>query len=83
MREVLDVGVNGAHGFVAHIGLTVGSAISTNGSDAPGTVEYDEQAHVRVVPAVAEIPVDQVREAVRRFVKSGGARPDNITWADV
>ncbi|WP_414940770.1 Imm1 family immunity protein [Amycolatopsis sp. cmx-11-51] len=49
-------------------------------ADSPGTVEYDEQAHVRAVPASAEIPVDQVREAVRRFVESGGAGPDNITW---
>lgn len=81
--EVMDVGINGTRGFVTHISLTGGSAISTNGSDSREVVQYDEQAHVREVPTSAEIPVDQVREAVRRFIASGGVRPDNVTWSEV
>lgn len=81
--EVLEAGINGERGFVTHISKTGPNVISTNGSDSREMVEYDEQAHVREVPATAEIPVDQVREAARRFVASGGARPDNVIWSEV
>ncbi|WP_328450735.1 MULTISPECIES: Imm1 family immunity protein [unclassified Amycolatopsis] len=80
---VLEAGINGERGFVTHISQTGRSALSTNGSTSREVIEYDEQAHVREVPAHAEIPVGQVREAVRRFVSSGGARPDNVSWSDV
>ncbi|WP_370948103.1 Imm1 family immunity protein [Amycolatopsis sp. cg5] len=79
---VLEVGINGERGFVTHISPS-GSVISSNGTDSPEMVEYDHQEHVRDVPASAEIPVGQVREAVRQFVESGGSRPDNIAWTEV
>ncbi|MEV5754954.1 Imm1 family immunity protein [Actinoallomurus sp. NPDC052308] len=41
-----------------------------------GKLWYDDSPF----PADAELPIDTIREAVREFMTTGGARPQCITW---
>lgn len=57
-----------------------GSATTSNGSHTGDTVTYDYMAHTRELPASAEIPLDDVRKAVREFVTIDNTRPTCVEW---
>jgi hypothetical protein len=48
-------------------------------SDEAGTVVYDFFGHFSESPADAAVPMDDAREAARRFFRTG-ERPENIAW---
>jgi hypothetical protein len=79
---ILQFGLGPAAGFVGYMGQA-GSAISDNGKASADEVVYDYMGHQRDVPAAAEVPPEDVRRAVREFVRTGGQRPDGITWRDL
>lgn len=79
---ILQFGLGPAAGFVGFMGPS-GSAISANGQASADPVMYDYMAHEREVAGTAEIPPEDVRRAVREFVRTGGQRPDGITWQDL
>lgn len=79
---ILQFGLGPAAGFVGFMGPS-GSAISSNGQAPADEVVYDYMGHQRDVPAAAEVPPEDVRQAVREFVRTGGERPSGITWRDL
>ncbi|MFK0244609.1 Imm1 family immunity protein [Amycolatopsis azurea] len=83
-RSILQFGVRTEQvGFVGYMGRGETSVISTSGATSPEPVAYDYQSHERVVPSDAEISWSTVREAVRDYVASGGARPTEVDWRNV
>jgi hypothetical protein len=78
---VAYVGVNPKHdrGIVTHSDAT-GSVISFSGLGSAGSVTYDYMGSLRELPASAEIPLDEVRQAMREFVTTNGTRPISVSW---
>jgi hypothetical protein len=57
-----------------------GSVISSNGGDGGDAVSYDYMGNLRDLPDSAEIPLVDVRQAMREFVAADGARPTSVAW---
>ncbi|HEX5401127.1 MAG TPA: Imm1 family immunity protein [Pseudonocardiaceae bacterium] len=57
-----------------------GSVISSNGRTDGDVVDYDYMGHLRELPASAEIPLAEVRRAVREFIAVDSARPTSVVW---
>lgn len=66
-------------GIVTHSDPS-GSVISVNSMGPTGTVTYDYMGHLRELPANAEIPLADVRQAIHEFVTTNGARPTSVSW---
>ncbi|MFD8497697.1 Imm1 family immunity protein [Amycolatopsis sp. NPDC059657] len=83
-RSILQFGLrNDSVGFVGYMGKGEASVISTSGATTPEPVAYDYQAHEREVPSNAEVSAAAVRQAVRDYVSSNGARPAGVTWREI
>jgi hypothetical protein len=80
---VLEVGLSGERGLVAHTDNT--GAVISHGSDRDDgkTIAYDYMGNVRELPQSAEISLASVRRAVHVFVDTNGARPTGIQWRAV
>lgn len=66
-------------GLITHSDAT-DSVISFNSSGIVDVVRYDYMGHLRELPASAEIPLADVRNAVHEFVAANGARPTCVSW---
>ncbi|GAA1285684.1 Imm1 family immunity protein [Saccharothrix xinjiangensis] len=75
---VIRLGIGADRGFIAHADAD-GSCTTTNGREPDGKpVIYDYQGHVREFPTDAEIPLDQVVNAVHDLVAADGKRPSTL-----
>lgn len=79
---VLQVGVGKGCGFVGHMDSS-GSVISTNGAKSGDAVAYDYMGHEREISSADEIPLTDLREALRMFVRNNGERPAGVEWRPV
>lgn len=76
----LEVGLGNERGVVTAIGPEGGR--SKGDASQMGTVMYDYVGHTAEVPAAAEVPIADVRQALREFLTSGGGLPRNIEFED-
>lgn len=74
---MMNVGIGATAGFVHWLGDE--SSMSVGDPDKTGTVTYDYAGHPAELPASAEIPLEQVRQAVHEYLTTG-KRADSITW---
>lgn len=76
--RVLEVGLGPARGFVNFVardgGRTFGDPALT------GSVTYDCMGSPTDIDASAEIPLATVRQGLREFLESGGAKPSSLSW---
>jgi hypothetical protein len=73
------VNVKNDRGIVTHSDPS-GSVISVNDIGTIGAVTYDYMGHLRELPANAEVPMADVRQAMREFITTNGARPTSVSW---
>ncbi|GAA4005875.1 hypothetical protein GCM10022247_29450 [Allokutzneria multivorans] len=78
----LDVGVNGDVGVLRYSGREWFEGVySTGAGPADGEpLQYFYMDTDTEFPPNSEIPLDDVRQAVREFLVTDGDRPANITW---
>ncbi|WP_312865994.1 Imm1 family immunity protein [Saccharothrix violaceirubra] len=79
-----DVGITVDRGVIRYSGpewphgvVSAGNA-STDGEPR----SYFYMGHGREFPANSEVPIDVVRQAVKEFMESSGARPTCVRWQD-
>jgi hypothetical protein len=78
----LDVGVNGDRGVLRYSGRDWPEGIYSRGR---GTAEGEPLRYFYMdteteFPANAEITLDTIRQAIREFLTSDGARPNCVEW---
>lgn len=79
---ILQLGVHGDRGFVAHADPS-GGVVTWDGNPAGARLAYDYMTHEREIQDNVEVPLPVVRQAARDFLRSGGMRPDGVTWQEV
>lgn len=77
----LEVGLGAQRGFVTAIGP--GGGMSRGETARTGTVTYDYAGHTAELPANAELPVNEVRQALREYLTTGGKLPQAIAFEPV
>lgn len=75
----MEVGIGQEMGFVNYHapgggGVTMGDPTRT------GWVPYDYMAHTNEIEAWAEIPVELVRQGLREYLATNGAKPVSLPW---
>lgn len=78
----LMVGVDAARsvGILAYMDGEVGNIVTSDGSDSGGSVWYSITGHGTEYPGGTEVPVDDIRRAVKEFLSSGGKVPTAVQW---
>jgi hypothetical protein len=78
----LDVGIADDHGVIRYSGREwPRGVVSTGDGPADGEAHpYFYMGHWREFPANAEIPLEVIRQAVKEFMESDGARPTCVRW---
>lgn len=78
----LMVGVDGERnvGLLAFMDGEAGNIVTSDGSNESGTVMYHLTGHSTEYPGGTEIPIDDIRHAVKEFLSSGGRIPTCVQW---
>lgn len=74
----LEVGLGPQRGVVTAIGP--GGGLSKGDTSRHGTVTYDFAGHTAELPASAELPINEVRQALREYLTSGGELPQTVAF---
>lgn len=64
----------GTHDYIRGVWYAVGRVPEAT------KVFYEYAGHPEDFPIDSQISVEQVREAVKKFLNSGGERPDSVEW---
>jgi len=80
----LDIGIVVDHGVIRHSGREwPRGVVSAGEGSADGEPRsYYYMGHGREFPANSAVPIDVIRQAVKEFMESNGARPTCIRWQD-
>ncbi|MBS2545480.1 hypothetical protein KGQ19_01220 [Catenulispora sp. NL8] len=78
----LMVGVNAERsvGILAFMDGDAGNIVTDNGAPSLDSVWYSITGHSTEYPGGTEIPVDDLRRAVKEFLSSGGKIPTSVQW---
>ncbi|MFC6093298.1 Imm1 family immunity protein [Saccharothrix lopnurensis] len=80
----LDVGIAVDHGVIRYSGREWPRGVVSAG-EGPVDGEsrsYFYMGHGREFPSNSEVSIDVIRQAVKEFLKSNGARPTCVQWQD-
>ncbi|MBB5956410.1 hypothetical protein FHS29_002996 [Saccharothrix tamanrassetensis] len=80
----IDVGIAVDHGVIRYSGREWPRGVVSAGDGPMGgeTRSYFYMGHGREFPSNSEVPIDIVRQAVKEFMESNGARPTCVRWQD-
>jgi hypothetical protein len=80
----LDIGIAVDHGVIRYSGREWPRGVVSAGEGSAGGEprSYFYMGHEREFPANSEMPIDVIRQAVKEFMESNGARPTCIRWQD-
>ena len=78
----LDVGVNGDRGVLRYSGREWPEGVYSTGAGPAGgkPLQYFYMDTDTEFPSNAEVPLATVRQAVREFLATKGARPTSVAW---
>jgi hypothetical protein len=77
---LLQVGIDGDKGVLTYDGESAPDGLLSHGGDVDGLVFYSYQGTKAEFPASAEVPYDVVKQAVKEFLRTDGARPSTPEW---
>lgn len=77
--HAMEVGVGQERGFVTYHAIDDGG-VTLGDPTRTGWVVYDYMANATEIDASAEIPVELVRQGLREYLESDGAKPTSLPW---